>query len=796
MRAVPAESDGPAKPAPSARVTRRRGAFRNRRTGALRTARTFRRTSAVLVAGALLPLPLAGAGTATGAQAGAAHDATGDIRTTDRQEVSSGGTVRWAVDAAPTTFNAFQPDAGEATAKVTGATLPSLFTLDEQGAPQANEDYLRSAEVTKTEPRQTVVYKLSPRARWSNGRAVSTADFRAQWKALRGKDDAYWAARNAGYDRIRSVTRGEGAREVKVVFAKPYADWRSLFTPLYPRQAMRSPKAFNDRTRDALPAAAGPFRVAGKAGGAKGQGGKRGTTVLERNPHWWGERAKLSRIELKAVPRHKRAKALANGKLDLADVDEASARRIGAAHHLGGPQRPRTRHGDKQAHKAEHKAHKAERAARRRAAALPKGLGKALRKYEVRKALDSAYTQLSLNGSSGPLADDRVRRAVARALDRDELAHKALGRVGLPDEPLGNHLRMANQDGYKDNSDAAGGMDIDSAQSLLADAGWKTGGSLLQGKAAGAKKPGGKKGHGKHGKDGRHGKKPGGGPAAPPGEASSPDAGASAPYRAEAEASVVRLTRAQMARVTGKPLSLAASATSQRGALLAQAAHADLEQARLLRSPRKLSRARAALATAQNVRATAGELQLLTRGKSMAVRTKNGKPLALRFVLPGGPGSAPIRVSGERIADMLNGVGIRTQIKEVPNESYFKDHIAAGEYDLALFSWPASAYPATETKPIFSKPQPAADGSLLVEQNYARIGTDQIDQLFEQAAGELDDGRRRELVGKADARIWAVAGSVPLYQRPQLVAARRALANAGAFGFATPRYQDIGYHKG
>ena len=107
-----------------------------------------------------------------------------------------------------------------------------------------------------------------------------------------------------------------------------------------------------------------------------------------------------------------------------------------------------------------------------------------------------------------------------------------------------------------------------------------------------------------------------------------------------------------------------------------------------------------------------------------------------------------------------------------------------------------SAYPATETKPIFSKPQPAADGSLLVEQNYARIGTDQIDQLFEQAAGELDDGRRRELVGKADARIWAVAGSVPLYQRPQLVAARRALANAGAFGFATPRYQDIGYHKG
>ncbi|MBR7678621.1 ABC transporter family substrate-binding protein, partial [Streptomyces daliensis] len=117
--------------------------------------------------------------------------------------------------------------------------------------------------------------------------------------------------------------------------------------------------------------------------------------------------------------------------------------------------------------------------------------------------------------------------------------------------------------------------------------------------------------------------------------------------------------------------------------------------------------------------------------------TKDGKPLALRFVLPAGPGSGPIRATGERIADMLNGIGVRTQIKKVADESYFKDHIAAGEYDLALYSWPASAYPATDARPIFAKPRPAADGSLSVGHNYTRVGTDQIDQLFEQASGEL-----------------------------------------------------------
>ena len=33
------------------------------------------------------------------------------------------------------------------------------------------------------------------------------------------------------------------------------------------------------------------------------------------------------------------------------------------------------------------------------------------------------------------------------------------------------------------------------------------------------------------------------------------------------------------------------------------------------------------------------------------------------------------------------------------------------------------------------------------------------------------------------------------YQRPQLVAVKPGLRNAGAFGFGTPRYQDIGFEK-
>lgn len=164
---------------------------------------------------------------------------------------------------------------------------------------------------------------------------------------------------------------------------------------------------------------------------------------------------------------------------------------------------------------------------------------------------------------------------------------------------------------------------------------------------------------------------------------------------------------------------------------------------------------------------------------------KDGKPLTLRFVLPSGPGSESLSTVADHISRMLERIGIRTETTKVAGDSYFKDHIAAYQYDLALYSWPASAFPATDARPIFAKPVPAADGSLTVEQNYTRVGTDQVDQLFDQAIGTLDEDEERALVRKADARIWAAAGSIPLYQRPQLTAVRPNLANASTLRFQT-----------
>ncbi|MFD7322461.1 ABC transporter family substrate-binding protein [Streptomyces sp. NPDC059875] len=809
---------------------RGRTCSRSPRSRTLRSVATL--TSAVLAISVL-------AGCSSGDEADEARAAAPDHAPAARDRVADGGTLNWAVDAMPTTLNAFQADADGSTSRVTGAVLPSLYTLDERGRPQRNPDYLESAQVVETEPKQVVLYKLNQQAVWSDGREIGAPDFVAQWRALNGRDTAYWTARNSGYERIEKIERGKNDLEVRVTFAKPYADWQSLFTPLYPKEVMGSPAGFNDGARTALKSTAGPFQL-------KAANRAAGTLTLVRNPRWWGQPAKLDQLVLKAVPRAERVTALAAGKLDLAEIDRSAADRIALAvrdtragqgggqalaHGPGAALTPSValkswavaNGSDEEKAEAVQAARKKNQQAIDRYTAEQRALGA----FVVRKSLEPAYTQLSLNGESGPLADERVRRAVARALDRRALAEAVLKPLGLPADPPGSHLALAGQSAYADSSDALGDQDAKEARALLADAGWVPGGAAKKpaGTKAGSeaeskdtnkkdtnkkepaeKKPEADKVDKARGADKAEqadkakkpaadaasddglyivgDDKPGGTAARDDGKASEPEIGVAGP---ESGTNI---------------LAPAPGAALQNMALLRQAALLDTApvaadaatttEAKAKAKAQNPAKPESGVAGAYAPLGTAAPAVPAAAGQALG---KDGKALSLRFVLPSGPGSESLRAVGDKIVQMLDAVGIRTEITKVADDSFFKDHIASGDYDLALYSWPASAFPATDARPIFAKPEPASDGSLLVEQNYARVGTDRIDQLFDQAVATLDEEEARDLVRQADARIWAAAGSIPLYQRPQLVAAKQELVNAGAWGFAAPRYQDIGFKK-
>ncbi|MFF2726777.1 ABC transporter family substrate-binding protein [Streptomyces sp. NPDC058008] len=727
---------------------------------------TRKRRSVALLATGVLTIPvLAGCGSDNEGPTAAAVPQ--DIARAARDDVADGSTLTWAVDAVPPTLNAFQADADSATTRITGALLPSLFPMDAKGEPTLNPDYLESAKVIEQEPKQVVLYKLNQQAVWSDGREIGAPDFVAQWRALSGKDSAFWTARNAGYERIEKIERGKDDLQVRVTFSKPYADWRSLFSPLYPKEVTGTPAAFNDGARTTIKNTAGPFRL-------RSVNKPKGTVVLDRNPRWWGNEAKLASLVFRAVAPKDRGGALTEGTVNVADIDPGTADSIALAARYGGGDGGPPAHGPGAditpaaalrswalAHGSDEEAAETAQAARdknRAAVAAYAAEQKSLNGFAVRRSLEPAYTQLALNGESGPLSDDRVRRAIARTLDRQELADAVLKPLGLPAKPPGSHLALAGQPGYKDGSGALGEHDTKEAQALLADAGWTLGGAVrkTEDTKAGseAEKKAEEKAEGK-----AEGKKPAD-EKAEKAEKTEKDG------KAEDGEKDDKASREEGTYIVGddKPGERAAGATAQ-------------------------DKPAGGPAGAYAPAGTAAPAPASAKGRL----GKGGKPLSLRFVLPSGPGSQSLRTVGEKIVAMLDTIGISTQVTKVDDDSYFKDHIASGDYDMALYSWPATAYPATDGRPIFAKPEPASDGSLLVAQNYTRVGSDHIDQLFDQAVAELDANASRDLLKQADARIWAAAGSIPLYQRPQLVAVDKKLANIGAFGFAAPRYEDIGF---
>ncbi|GGY90114.1 ABC transporter family substrate-binding protein [Streptomyces poonensis] len=759
--------------------------------------------SVVLLAAGLLAVPLL---TACSEEDQAGRSLAGpDVAPASRGRIADGGTLRWAVDAAPETFNTFQADADATTSRVAQAVLPSLYRMDANGRPERNADYLESARLVEREPKQVVVYKLHQQAVWSDGREIGAADFAAQWRALSGKDSAYWTARNAGYDRIQKVERGASDLEVRVTFGRPYADWKSLFSPLYPKQVTGTPDAFNDGVRRKLKVTAGPFAL-------QGVDREHGEVTLVRNPRWWGRVAKLQRLVLRAVPREERMKALLGGEVDLAEIGPEEARRVAVAAG-GGAGRGKETGRDKETGKGTEPgasagddkavlqgtrgtraeltpaaalrswavAHGSDKQAAVREARLREKRRKALVRYArqqsalrgfaVRKSLEPAHTQLALNGAEGPLADERVRRAVARSLDRKELASLVLKPLGLPAEPVGSHLALAGQAAYADNSGALGGENAKEARSLLADAGWARGGPVEE--------ENGKKSEERNEENNEKKAAEGTGESGDTGDTG--DTGGTAGSEGDDGTYIVG--------EDDKP------GVGEGGERETSRWTADDESAwHLAGDGRRFPREHAQQGGVPGAYAPKGTAAPAGAPDDRPL-VKKGKALSLRFVLPSGPGSGTLRTVGERISRMLARVGIGTRIVKVPDDSYFKDHVANGQYDLALYSWPASAYPATDARPIHAKPVPAADGSLNVEQNYTRVGTDQVDQLFDQAVTTLDEEEAVSLVRKADARIWAAAGSIPLYQRPQLMAARVGLANAGAFGLRTPVYEDMGFLK-
>ncbi|MCV7280461.1 ABC transporter family substrate-binding protein [Mycolicibacterium flavescens] len=355
---------------------------------------------------------------------------TNDVNPQDVANLKNGGNLRLALGELPPNFNSLHIDGNTGdNASLMRPTLPRAFRIAADGSASVNTDYFTSVELTSTDP-QVVTYTINPEAVWSDGTPITWEDLQSQINATSGKNKDFAIAATNGSDRVEKVERGVDDRQAVITFAKPWADWRGMFagsTMLLPKSSTATPEAFNRSQLNAPGPSAGPFIVSNIDRGAK-------RITLTRNPKWWGEPPLLDSITYLVLDDAARIPALQNNTIDatgLATLDEMEiARRTDGV--------------------------------------------------TIRRAPGLSWYHFTFNGAPGTiLADPALRRAIAKGIDRKTIAE--VTQRGLADNPtpLNNHIYVAGQEGYRDNSGAVA-FDPEKAKAELDALGWRLNGQFRE----------------------------------------------------------------------------------------------------------------------------------------------------------------------------------------------------------------------------------------------------------------------------------------------------------------------------
>jgi peptide/nickel transport system substrate-binding protein len=366
----------------------------------------------LLVAGALVGATL---GTDRRRPAGGADEAAG---------IREGGTVRFAAIGEPTGFNPnTSRNNGPAVQDVVGNVYPSVFRVQPDFSVRLDGQLMEGAELTSEQP-QTVTYRIRGDAVWSDGTPISDDDFSYLWRRSNGSDRRIDVSSTTGYQDIESVTGSPDGRTVTARFARPFADWRTLFSNLLPSHYVERQRGGwstgLDRRPELIPSG-GPFRITRHD---RGQ-----SLTLERNPRYWGRPAHLDRIVFRFLPdAMAQAAALRNDEVDVIYVPGPQVDVVRTVQGLPGA-----------------------------ASQVRLGLG---------------FEHLTFNLAHPILRDLAVREAIALAVDRQQLLDRTVGQISDQAQVLGNRIWLVGQAGYEDHSGGYGRGDLAAAATRLEQAGW------------------------------------------------------------------------------------------------------------------------------------------------------------------------------------------------------------------------------------------------------------------------------------------------------------------------------------
>ena len=233
--------------------------------------------------------------TATGATAGSPQGAL--------QPAAAGGTVILGADQEPKILNPFLTDGNLYWLSViVSQVFEGSYELNNKG--EYVTELVTSATVSNNP--FTVTYKIKPNAKWSDGRQVTSADYASTFSTIMNK--SWDITSRAGYEDIARVVR-VNAKTARVVFKKPYAGWKDLFSQLIPAHKVAG-QNFNNTWANSIDISSGPFKF--------GSWQKGSQLVLTRNTQYGGTQAKINQIVFRFIPdTNTQFQAMRGGEVDM-----------------------------------------------------------------------------------------------------------------------------------------------------------------------------------------------------------------------------------------------------------------------------------------------------------------------------------------------------------------------------------------------------------------------------------------------------------------------------------------------
>ena len=359
---------------------------------------------------------------------------TGGGGTTGGGQVTNGGTLKYGADQEPTGFNNNpSADNGTSVENVVVRILPNAFYIHPDFTVQYDKELFSEEPKTETvNGKQVVTFKVKPEAKWSDGVDINSDDFEYEWKSITAK--GFDVASPVGYTQIESVTgQGSDKKTVVVTFAKPFADWQSLFTNILPAHYMKAqePKfggakgAWEKALKDSLPVSGGPWALQSFDKSSK-------VVTIVRNDKYWGTKPHLDKIVFTILSdSSQQPAALKNGEVDMIYPQ---------------PQLD-----------------------------LVAQVKKLQPEVTSQVNFGLSFEHLDLNTQNQHLKDVKVRQAIAYALDREAIVKAGPAQFDSKATVLNNRMWMTNQKQYKDNAGPYATRDVNKAKSLLQDAGYTMG---------------------------------------------------------------------------------------------------------------------------------------------------------------------------------------------------------------------------------------------------------------------------------------------------------------------------------